>query len=199
LDSCDGILKDMIFVALGTGLRFGELISLELKDVDTTNSQLTVRQSLYRGILGGTKSNKIRFVPLLPSIYQLLKSRSRQNNFIFTKDNGEFLSHAICINWLHGACRRAGLRNIGWHTLRHTFASQLAQRGVSITIVKELLGHSDIKTTMRYSHLTASATREAVLRLNENIGHNMATIPNPEINNLIFSIPTETKIVQKTQ
>ena len=188
LDNCDGLLRDMILVALKTGLRFGELIALEWKDIDFSNNQMTVKQSLYRGRMGGTKSNKIRFIPLLDEVCDILRDKARKSSFIFTKDNGDFLIPMLCLRWLHRACEKSGLRKIGWHTLRHTFASQLAQHGVSITIVKELLGHSDIRTTMRYSHLSSSATREAVKQLNISIGHNMATISNTgEEKKLTFS------------
>ena len=177
LDNCNRLLRDMVLVALKTGLRFGELIALEWKDIDFVNNQMTIRQSFYRGRLGGTKSNKIRFVPLLDEVCEVLKSRIRKNNFIFSKEGGEPLNSVLCLRWLHSACEKAGLRKIGWHTLRHTFASQLAQRGVSVTLVKELLGHSDIRTTMRYSHLTNSATREAILLLDGNNCHNIVTVP----------------------
>jgi len=194
LDNCDGILRDLILVALKTGLRFGELIALERKDIDFTNNQMTVKQSLYRGRMGGTKSNKIRFIPLIDDVCETLQSRVGKNNFIFTQENGELLSSMLCLRWLHGACQKAGLRKIGWHTLRHTFASQLAQHSVSITIVKELLGHSDIRTTMRYSHLSSSATREAVKLLNSSIGHNMATNYDTASEKLVLSIPAKTLI-----
>jgi hypothetical protein len=54
---------------------------------------------------------------------------------------------------------------VGWHTLRHTFASQLLANGASMREVQELLGHSDIRTTMRYTHLAPAALRGAVMRL----------------------------------
>ena len=63
------------------------------------------------------------------------------------------------------ACKAAGLRKIGWHVLRHTFASQLVMRGVPLKAVQELLGHRDIRTTMRYAHLSPQSRREAVERL----------------------------------
>jgi len=195
LDKSDGLLRDLILVALKTGLRFGELIALEWKDIDLANRQMTVRQSIYRGRLGGTKSNKIRFVPLLDDVCETLKSRLSKNSFVFIKDNGDWLSPMLCLRWLHRACDRAGIRKVGWHTLRHTFASQLAQHGVSITIVKDLLGHSDIRTTMRYSHLTTSATREAVLLLNVNNGHNMATISNLRDKEFPLSLLGKTEII----
>jgi integrase len=63
---------------------------------------------------------------------------------------------------LANALKRAGLRHIGWHALRHTFASQLVMRGAPIKAVQELLGHSTIEMTMRYSHLSPDARRDAV-------------------------------------
>ncbi|MCX6154059.1 MAG: tyrosine-type recombinase/integrase, partial [Candidatus Kapabacteria bacterium] len=78
--------------------------------------------------------------------------------------------------------RKAHMRKIGWHTFRHTFASHLAQHGVAIQLIKELLGHSDITTTMRYAHLSPSALREAMNVLEPrsgkaiSFGHNLVTI-----------------------
>jgi hypothetical protein len=61
--------------------------------------------------------------------------------------------------WLKKACRNAGLENVTWHTFRHTFASSLNSGGADLVTVKELLGHSDIKTTMRYAHTNRDAKR----------------------------------------
>ena len=63
---------------------------------------------------------------------------------------------------LNRITKRAGLRHIGWHVLRHTFASQLASAGVPIIAIKELLGHSDINMTMRYAHLAPSTLYRAI-------------------------------------
>jgi len=63
------------------------------------------------------------------------------------------------------AAEAAGLGRIGWHVLRHSFASHLVMRGAVIKQVQELLGHADIKMTMRYAHLSPEARREAVALL----------------------------------
>lgn len=70
-------------------------------------------------------------------------------------------------------CRRAGLRHLGWHALRHTYASHLVMRGASVMEVKELLGHSSIQMTMRYAHLSPSARKSAVALLD---GHILGTL-----------------------
>ena len=61
--------------------------------------------------------------------------------------------------------RKAGLADITWHTLRHTFASRLNCNGADLVTAKELLGHADIKTTMRYAHTNREAKASAVRQL----------------------------------
>ena len=75
------------------------------------------------------------------------------------------LTENECKHPLWRTCRRAGLRIIGWHSLRHTFASHLVMRGAPLKAVQELLGHADIRMTMRYSHLSPSVRRDAVALL----------------------------------
>ncbi|MFA6417068.1 MAG: site-specific integrase [Patescibacteria group bacterium] len=198
LDNSDGMLKEMILFGLKTGLRFGELIALEWNDIDFKGNLLTVQKSIARGHLGSPKSNKIRYVPLLGDVKELIILRAKKHGIAFDKD-GNHLNPVLCLNWLHRACNRAGLRKIGWHTLRHTFASHLAQNGVSIVLIKELLGHADIKTTMRYSHLTAQAVRGAVETLANNFGQHLVTAPIINDKNILVSDLLETKILQKTQ
>jgi site-specific recombinase XerD len=65
-------------------------------------------------------------------------------------------------------CRKAGLLEIGWHTLRHTFASHLAMRGAPLKAIQELLGHATIQMTMRYAHLAPEISREPVRLLDAN-------------------------------
>ena len=60
------------------------------------------------------------------------------------------------------ACKKAGIRLIGWHVLRHTFASHLAMQGASMKVIQDLLGHASIVMTMRYAHLAPEVARDAV-------------------------------------
>jgi len=75
--------------------------------------------------------------------------------------NEPFTCHRI-IDDLAKVCKKAGMRKIGWHVLRHTFATHLAMRGVPLTTIQTLLGHSTITTTMRYAHVAPSTLRAAI-------------------------------------
>jgi integrase len=204
LAQADGQIKEMIFFCLKTGVRFGELIALDWNDIDFQEKQITVRRSIVRGIMGSTKSNKIRYIPLISSVSDMLIKRVKSHGFVFTRHKTHFTQHYSCKK-LYQAARKAGLRKIGWHKLRHTFASHLAQNGVAIQAIKELLGHSDITTTMRYAHLSPSALRSAmnVLEPKEvvriNVGHNMATIDNSNIRIKTDLVPVNVNIPANTK
>lgn len=191
LAQSEGLIKEMIFFALKTGVRFGELIALDWDDIDFQEKQITIRRSIVRGVMGTTKSNKIRYIPLISSVADMLNKRYKSHGFVFIRHGTHFSQHYSCKK-LYQACRKAGVRKIGWHKLRHTFASHLAQNGVAIQAIKELLGHSDITTTMRYAHLSPSALRAAMNVLEPkniqsiDLGHNMATI-----SNLGFKVKTD--------
>ena len=77
---------------------------------------------------------------------------------------------------LKKACRKAGLEGVNWHTFRHTFATRLNKGGADIVTVKELLGHSDVKVTMRYAHTNRAAKASAVRSLASNGSDKVATV-----------------------
>lgn len=87
---------------------------------------------------------------------------------------GGLLETRATYHHLHRICRRAGLRKIGWHVLRHTFASHLAMRGVPMRGIQELLGHATIMMTTRYAHLSPDTRRDYVNLLDEK-GNRRAT------------------------
>lgn len=181
INSAQGICRDMVIVALGTGLRFGELAALTWDDVDFKNNEIVISRSLVEGILDSTKSNRIRRIPMTESVLETLKRRKKENEFIFTNRNGKPMAWSNSVRQLQRSCQKAGIRNIGWHVLRHTFASHLAQAGANIVAVQNLLGHSEIRTTMRYSHVNRNLLVGAINVLNrrswlsEDFRHNSAT------------------------
>lgn len=155
-----------IFTALRTGLRYGELCELRWSDVDLVAGRLLVRRSFTRGKVKTPKSNRTREVPLSPDTVAVLKAhRHLRSELVFCKPDGGRRIHRRADVAIKKICKRAGLRNIGWHVLRHSFASHLVMLGRSVKEVQELLGHSTITMTMRYAHLAPTVKREAVALL----------------------------------
>ncbi len=93
--------------------------------------------------------------------------RHLRGELVFCSRSGRMLKKTECKHPLWRACKRAGLRRISWHVLRHTFASHLTMRGVPLKAVQELLGHATMEMTMRYAHLSPNVTRNAVQVLDE--------------------------------
>ena len=81
---------------------------------------------------------------------------------MFCGVDGEPWTRNVMKIGMRHACKRAGLRSIGWHVLRHTFCSHLAMRGAAPKAIQELAGHSNLAVTMRYMHLSPSTLRDAI-------------------------------------
>lgn len=146
-------LLPMSLVALNTGLRRGEITQLTWADIDLTRKLLTVRA-------GYAKSGKERHVPLNSEVLDLLKRYKRQHG-----GQGR-LFDIICVkkSWA-GLMTAAKIEDFRFHDLRHTFASKLVMAGVDLNTVRELLGHGDIKMTLRYAHLAPEHRAAAVEKL----------------------------------
>ena len=152
-------LKPLVLLALNTGMRRGELFSLKWAQVNFDSKILTV-------IAATAKSGQTRRVPLnAEAIDVLIKWRERNSpcssdDYVFPGSGGARLTH-INTSW-RGVARAAQLSGFNFHDLRHTFASKLVQAGVDLNTVRELLGHSEISMTLRYSHLAPDGLAKAV-------------------------------------
>jgi integrase len=164
--AADDDWRAMITLAVRTGLRQSELRELRWEDVDLKAGKLVVRRSVWRGIVTTPKNGKPREVPLSGQALAALKGhRHLRGPLVFCNMDGRQFSHNQVKNPLWRACKRAGLRLVQWHVLRHTFASHLAMRGAPLKVVQELLGHATIQMTMRYAHLYPQVAREHVMLL----------------------------------
>jgi len=163
----------MIATAMLTGLRVGELRALQWNDVDLVARRLHVRRAADdKGKLKSPKNGRSRVVDLPDRAVEVLRAhKDLRGPFVFCRDDGSILQRYDCESAsieevgdgpLARACCRAGLRRVGWHGLRHSYASHLVMRGATPTSVKELLGHSSITMTVRYAHLSPASRREAV-------------------------------------
>lgn len=166
----------MIIVALRAGLRQSELLALRWDDVDLVAGRLTVRRAYVRGKFKAPKNGKPREIALGDDVIAALKRhRHLRGELVFCDMGGAVLSKGECKHPLWRACKRAGLRRIGWHVLRHTFASHLVMKGATIKAVQELMGHATIQMTMRYAHLSPHIARDAVRLLDDGA----QPVPNP--------------------
>ena len=184
---------NMVLFTLRTGVRVGELMGLKWGDVDFEKKIVTIKRSLVNGIMGSPKSNKERNIPLSDDIYAILKKdRELKDNYIFLD---KMVSRFSLNRALKKACKRASVEIRGWHDLRHSFASKLANNGISLQVIQTLLGHSDLKMTQRYAHLEPLTLSEAIKTLNptniatENYGHNVVTNDNQITECATTSIP----------
>ena len=137
---------DFILALIETGARFGEIASLEWSSIDFDRNELR----LWR-----PKVQNESVLKLSSRLGEMLRRRALTRDvsikYVFHTKDGRPKAHSS--STMRKIFNRAGLPDCSYHTLRHTFASQLVQKGVSILEVREFLGHTDIKTTMRYAHL----------------------------------------------
>jgi len=153
----------LVLLGADAGLRQGEIIALEWGDVDLVAGTLTVRRSSWKGLVGTPKSGRERKVPLTARLKAALKAhRHLKSELVFCRADGKPFTQSAIEAALRFGCKRAGLRSIGSHVLRHTFCSHLAMRGAAPKAIQELVGHSTLSMTLRYMHLAPSALREAI-------------------------------------
>ena len=163
VESAEGQLKTMVQVILHTGLRIGEVRALRWEDVNLEGGRLRIRRNDWYGIEESPKSGRTRNLPLNAEIHQALRQHHHQRSaYVLCDKAGLKLTHNAYVKPLWSACKRAGLRKITWHVLRHTFASHLAMRGVPMRAIADLMGHSTTYVTELYSHLSPEVQRQAV-------------------------------------
>jgi integrase len=168
LSKANGQTRELVLTALRTGMRQGELRGLQWSSIDWLTRTVAVRHSYDdRGkMLVAPKNNRTRHIPLDGDVYTMLHRRKKDTGYVFLGSEGRRFTNYRMHYAIRKLCREAGFRKIGWHTLRHSFASHLALRGVPLPAIKELMGHSTITTTMRYAHVAPSTLRAAIDMLN---------------------------------
>ena len=164
----DGDWGRLVLVAIKTGMRIGELTALRQHNVHFQAGVIHVCEAITDGVMDLPKSGKPRDIPMSKAVKNaLLAQRHDRGEYVFSTLEGHYLTDSRGQKPLDLACKRAGLRRVTWHVLRHTFASHLAMRGVPLKAIQELLGHAGMEQTMRYAHLTQSTKQNAVDLLDE--------------------------------
>lgn len=153
----------MIITALNTGLRVNELRALDWSAVDFRRRRIQVRHSLYKNLKDVPKTAAgIRSVPMNGATAEALKRVQRLGSAVFSvPPAGNRPSYHACKVSLKEAAAAAGLEGVGFHTLRHTFASHMVAAGQPLPVVQKLMGHTDITMTMRYVKATEDSLADA--------------------------------------
>lgn len=157
----DPTLSDLYITTYYSGMRLGEIVNLKWSDIYDLDYLIVSNKTDFV-----TKSKKERRIPLNEIIKNILSRRSYSENvseYIFINNLGSQLEKDYvskhfkkCVKLFDSKSR------FNFHTLRHSFASNLAQKGVSLYIIKELLGHSSITTTEKYAHLSNESLDKAI-------------------------------------
>ncbi|MDP3642023.1 MAG: tyrosine-type recombinase/integrase [Bacteroidota bacterium] len=161
--------KLLLLIGYGAGLRRSEIVTLKWQDILFEEHKIHVKQ---------TKGNKDRIVMLPYSIVAYLQDYRRlypSDNWVFAGlYKGEALSARTVQQVMANAVARAGLeKKATVHTLRHSFATHLLESGTDIRYIQQLLGHSSIKTTMIYTHITPKAEKKIISPLDNLVQSNL--------------------------
>ena len=156
LDSSPAWLREIISFALNTGMRQNEILSLCWPEVDFIRRSVTLLL---------TKNMEKRTIPLNHAALDLLNSKGRGrriSGYVFTSSVDTKIQARNLLRAFYVARKKAGLEDVRFHDLRHTFATRLVQAGVELYVVKELLGHKTLKMTTRYAHHYPESLRHGV-------------------------------------
>jgi len=145
-------LKPIIIIALNTGMRKGEILNLGWKDIDFDEHFIFINE---------TKSGVTRKIPMNSFVVKTLRGIKRESEFVFYNPDTKNRIKNVRSSF-KTACRRIGVPDLRFHDLRHTAATYMVTGGVDLVTVSEILGHSDIKMTVRYTHPTPENRRKAV-------------------------------------
>ena len=169
--------RTLYMVAVGTGMRQGEIIGLQWDDINWNTAQLEVKRTFNHGRWYPPKTKtsrrKIDLAPQL--IFQLAEWKRfcppSERNLVFPNGFGRPINSSHLYNRIHvSAIERAGVARKTFHSLRHTFTSILIDQGESITYIQRQLGHSKASTTLDiYSHLFKNENPDAAKKLGNTI------------------------------
>jgi integrase len=157
IDAASPYLRPMIALAVQTGMRVSELLSLEWRQVNLRRREITLIK---------TKTNAPRVIPLTDAAVTIIVTIARHptSSFVFFKpETGE--RYGSIVIGFRGACRRARIKDFHFHDLRHTFASWSVQHGMDLYRLSRILGHTTLDMTRRYAHLATADLHEAIRQI----------------------------------
>ncbi|TAM79749.1 MAG: site-specific integrase [Acidobacteria bacterium] len=160
----------IVLLGATTGLRIGELLGLQVGDVDFDSATLHVRRTVSRGEVGSPKTQgSARRIPLPQEVLAYLRNflglRQSASSWLFSNSSGTPWDDRNLFNRsVKPVCDRLGLR-FSWHSLRHTFSTLQGNQGAPLPVLQSLLGHTTARVTMAYTHPLEDVKREAMERV----------------------------------
>ena len=153
-------LKPMVLLSINTGMRQGEVFNLHWSEIDLSRCLVTVLGT-------SSKTGATRHLPLnIEAVNTLREWKNQQDKTIGHVFKGKAGDRFDNVRKAWGKLLNdAEITDFRWHDMRHHFASKLVMAGVALNTVRELLGHTDIKMTLRYAHLAHQHKADAVARL----------------------------------
>jgi integrase len=178
----------VLFLTAGiTGLRQGELLGLQWRDIDWLAGKLRVRRSYVRGHWGPPKSRRAtRAVPMADRLAGELDRHYKASSYKAADDlvfghpqRGTVLDHSALVRRFKRALRAGGVREVRFHDLRHTFGTRMAAAGVPMRTLQEWMGHRDFKTTLIYADYAPSSHEAGLVEraFSQELGPNWAPAP----------------------
>lgn len=170
----------LLFTALFTGMREGEILGLTWSSINWVTGKIKVDKNYSHGRVGTPKTNKIRYVDMSKELAKVLKEwrlacPHSDLDIVFPNSEGLHIdAHNMTKRRFKPALRRAGIEDIRFHDLRHTYASLLLAKGAPMKYVQSQLGHSSITMTMDlYTHLLPEVNEKCVNLLNSIVNTNI--------------------------
>jgi integrase len=166
VDQADERYRVAILLCSEAGLRIGEVRALRWSHVNELGRELIVEWSYDRANEHSeTKGWERRTVPINDVLWSALRSLPRRGPLVFSRLDGKPITYDTVRDRIHEIYRDSGVTppTLPWHGLRHTFGTELANSGAPVHVIRELMGHKRIETTLRYMHTNREQKRAAVL------------------------------------
>jgi integrase len=160
--NCEDWLKPIVTVAVHTGMRKGEILSLEWSQVNFEQGIISILD---------TKNHERRDLPMDETVKATFQAIEKTVDLVFPDNKGKRMCEVRLHRAFHEALDKSGITDFHFHDLRHTFASNLVmQEGVELNDVRELLGHKTMAMTLRYAHLSPKHKTRVVNLLDSVLG-----------------------------
>lgn len=150
-------IKPIVITALQTGMRKSEILNLPFSCVNFTQRYIDLLK---------TKSGKPRQIPMSDKLFEVLNNQPKIKEYVFINPTTKN-RHGNINDIFPEFVKKANIQNFVFHDLRHTAATRMVESGIDLVVVKDILGHSDIKTTMIYAHPVPERKLKAIKALND--------------------------------